>query len=69
MNGGVSPFWEVLRISKTAKIAIHTPETYIAKVIASTLPTLNMASIPPDIAVSIGSFAPHEKKGITLMVI
>ena len=42
--------------------------TYIANVITSAFPTPKNATIAPATAVRIGSFAPHEKNGITLIV-
>ena len=44
------------------------PRTYMQKVISSTLGSPKSWHIPPAIAVSMGSFAPHEKKGITRIV-
>ena len=68
INGGVSPFKVVLRIKSTETIAAIMPRRYIEKVIRSALPISKYATIAPATAVNIGSLAPHEKKGITLIV-
>ena len=68
MNGGVSPRIVVFRIKSTAQTAIIIPARYIERVMTSTFPTPNTSKIPPAIAVRMGSFAPQEKKGITLIV-
>ena len=68
INGGVSPCSVVCLIKSTHSIAVQIPKRYIPYVITSALLTPKNDTIPPAIAVSMGSFAPHEKKGITLIV-
>ena len=68
MKGGTSPFIVVARISSTAAIATTIPSKYIRYVITSAFPIPNCITIPPAIAVRIGSFAPQLKNGITLIV-
>ena len=68
MNGGVFPLITVFFIIMTDTIAVIIPTKYIEYVIKSTLGNPNNSHIQPDIAIKIGSLAPHEKKGITLIV-
>ena len=68
MNGGVSPLSVVFLIRSTLTIAVTMPRMYIPNVIASALLMPNHATIAPAQAVNIGSFAPHEKNGMTRIV-
>ena len=69
MNGGVSPLSVVLLIRRTEQIATIMPNRYIEYVIRSAfMPGFHCEIIAPATAVSMGSFAPHEKNGITLIV-
>ena len=68
MNGELLPLITVFFIKIIVTIAVTIPTTYIEYVIKSTLGKLNNSQIQPAIAVNIGSFAPHEKNGITLIV-
>ena len=68
INGAVPPFCDVCLINKTQTIAVIIPTTYIEYVIRSTDLNPKASAIPPAIATKIGSFAPQEKNGITLIV-
>ena len=65
---GVSPFIVVERIKMSATNATTIPIIYILYVIISAFANPNAVTKPPAIAVRMGSFAPHEKKGITRTV-
>ena len=68
MNGGISPFIVVERITKSDTNATAIPSTYMPYVIKSAWANPKASAMPPEIAVKIGSFAPQEKNGITRMV-
>ena len=68
INGDASPLIVVFLIMRTQIIAVTIPSKYMLYVITSTYLKPNDIAIPPAIPVRIGSFAPQEKKGMTLIV-